>query len=186
MISELERPPESWSKVHTARKKLMGSPIIKDNSHVKRKLHLEHHIGDDDFSVPHLEIWSRILSLEHSKPLDFLSHFALIHRLNLLAQVSKATGSLADQIGLKDSGTHSSCANVSFNDCAHIPWEDSTNFPKPPKRKNSFINLWWNIRGTFQGYVGEILESWISMKSPCSAVLILEKYNNKYIYIYQE
>ena len=143
----------------------MGSPIIKDNSHVKRKLHLEHHIGDDDFSVPHLEIWSRILSLEHSKPLDFLSHFALIHRLNLLAQVSKATGSLADQIGLKDSGTHSSCANVSFNDFAHIPWEDSTNFPKPPKRKNSFINCWWNIRGTFQGYVGEILVVFLLKKA---------------------
>ena len=54
------------------------------------------------------------------------------------------------------------CRFPSFNDFAHIPWEDTPNFPKPPKRKNSFINCWWNIRGTFQGYVGEILESWIS------------------------
>ena len=23
------------------------------------------------------------------------------------------------------------------------------NFPKPPKRQNSFINCWWNIRGLF-------------------------------------
>ena len=30
--------------------------------------------------------------------------------------------------------------------------------PKPPKDKNFFINCWWNIRGTFQGYVGEILK----------------------------
>ena len=48
--------------------------------------------------------------------------------------------------------------NDQVNDFAHIPWEDTPNFPKPPKRKNFFINLWWNIRGTFQGYVGEILD----------------------------
>ena len=46
---------------------------------------------------------------------------------------------------------------TNLNDFAHIPGEDTPNFPKPPKRKNSFINSWWNIWGTFQGYVGEML-----------------------------
>ena len=32
--------------------------------------------------------------------------------------------------------------------------------PNPHKERNSFINCWWNFRGIFQGYVGEILESW--------------------------
>ena len=54
---------------------------------------------------------------------------------------------------------------VFYNDFAHIPWEDTPNFPKPPKRKNSFINCWWNIRGTFQGYVGEILVVFLLKKA---------------------
>ena len=45
-----------------------------------------------------------------------------------------------------------------FNDFAHIPWEDTPNFPKPHKERNSFIHCWWNIRGIFQNYVGEISE----------------------------
>ena len=33
----------------------------------------------------------------------------------------------------------------------------------PPQRKEySFINCWWNVRGIFQGYVGEILEIWVN------------------------
>ncbi len=31
--------------------------------------------------------------------------------------------------------------------------------PNPHKERNSFINCWWNLRGIFQGYVGEILEN---------------------------
>ncbi len=32
--------------------------------------------------------------------------------------------------------------------------------PNPHKERNSFINCWWNFQGIFQGYVGEILDTW--------------------------
>ncbi len=44
-----------------------------------------------------------------------------------------------------------------INDFAHIPCEDTPNFPKPPQRKK-FLHIWWNFQGIFQGYVGEILD----------------------------
>ena len=44
------------------------------------------------------------------------------------------------------------------NDFAHIPWEDTPNFPKPPQRKKFLQNCWWRVRGIFLGYVGEILD----------------------------
>ena len=40
---------------------------------------------------------------------------------------------------------------ATINDFAHIPYENTPNFPKPPQRKK--------FRGIFQGYVGEILEN---------------------------
>ena len=43
-----------------------------------------------------------------------------------------------------------------------IPWEDTPDFPKPPRR-NSFRNCCWRVRGIFQGYVGGILDSKISL-----------------------
>ena len=36
--------------------------------------------------------------------------------------------------------------------------------PNPHKERNSFINCWWNFRGIFQGYVGEILEYWVNWR----------------------
>ena len=30
--------------------------------------------------------------------------------------------------------------------------------PNPQKERNPFTNCWWNVRGIFQGYVGEVLE----------------------------
>ena len=62
--------------------------------------------------------------------------------------------------------------DLCINDFAHIPWEDTPNFPKPPKRKNSFINCWWNIRGTFHGYVGEILDCTGLLYSLCKWVVV--------------
>ena len=55
-----------------------------------------------------------------------------------------------------------------LNGFAHIPWEDTPDFPKPHKERNSFRNCWWRVRGIFQGYVGEILDPlclWILSKS---------------------
>ena len=44
--------------------------------------------------------------------------------------------------------------------CPQGPWEDTPNFPFHPHNEgNSFINCWWNVRGIFQGYVGEILDT---------------------------
>ena len=55
--------------------------------------------------------------------------------------------------------------NEQVNDFAHIPWEDTPNLPNPPpKKKYFFLNCWWNIRGTFQGYVGEILEQALDLR----------------------
>ena len=45
-----------------------------------------------------------------------------------------------------------------FYDFAHIPWEDTPNFPKPPQRKKFLHKL--NVQGIFQRYVGEILDIW--------------------------
>ena len=45
-----------------------------------------------------------------------------------------------------------------INDFAHIPWEDTPNFPKPTQRKTFLHKLLIHVPGTFQGYVGEILE----------------------------
>ena len=62
-----------------------------------------------------------------------------------------------------------------------IPWEDTPNFPKPPKRKNSFINCWWNIRGTFQGYVGEILEIGYIWKLYTKYIPFISRWNNYHL-----
>ena len=45
-----------------------------------------------------------------------------------------------------------------FNDFAHIPWEDTPDFPNPPQGNKFLQNCWWRVQGIFQGYVGEILD----------------------------
>ena len=47
----------------------------------------------------------------------------------------------------------------SFNDFAHIPWEDTPNFPKTPQRKEISSTAGETSGGIFRGYVGGILES---------------------------
>ena len=68
--------------------------------------------------------------------------------------------------------------------CPQGPWEDTPDFPfHTHKERNSFINCWWNVRGIFQGYVGEILEKHVDMKymhptdsrSPAGNMLLPEK-----------
>ena len=38
--------------------------------------------------------------------------------------------------------------------------------PNPHKKRNSFRNWWWRVRGIFEGYVGEILSHWFGY-FPC-------------------
>ena len=51
-----------------------------------------------------------------------------------------------------------------FNDFAHIPWEDTPNFPKTPQRKEILHKLLAKHPGAHLpgGPVGGILECWIS------------------------
>ena len=49
--------------------------------------------------------------------------------------------------------------NSSFHEFAHIPWEDTPNFPKPPQTKKFLHKLLVKRLGYLPGYVGEILES---------------------------
>ena len=69
--------------------------------------------------------------------------------------------------------------NTPFNDFAHIPWENTPNFPKPPQRKKfPNINWWWNFWDIFQGYVGEILEPW---QSPSLSIYALRTSFQKFL-----
>ena len=43
----------------------------------------------------------------------------------------------------------------------------------PTKKTQIFINCWWNVRGIFQGYVGEILDLWVQYSFCCRLLTCL-------------
>ncbi len=50
---DLPNPGHPCAKAHTARKKMLASPLVKTTS-VQKKLDFKEHVDDGDFSVPHL------------------------------------------------------------------------------------------------------------------------------------
>ena len=50
--------------------------------------------------------------------------------------------------------------------------------PNPQKERDSFRICWWNVRGVFQGYVGEILE-WL--KDHCPHMIYIYIYDRPYL-----